>query len=119
MENILKMSTRIIEIDNDTLDFIMDQLEKNILVLKHRHSSEQLKILMPNWLKGILYSYYRQKVSIRDFNYLFGIKIGSHYKNEIVVFNENYSFDSVNHHLIITIQPPRPFPPEFRPPNNL
>ena len=100
----MKMSINKVEIKYDTLEFIMLQIERNIYELKRRYNSDDLKILMPNWIKGIFYSYHRQKVSIIDFNYLYGVEILPHYKNEIVVFNDNYSVNNVNQYLVITVE---------------
>lgn len=109
------MSTKKIEIKYDTLEFIMHQIENNILELKRKNDSDDLKILMPKWIKACFRMHFQNKLGSRDFNYLYGVEIIPHYKNEIVVFNDNYSVNNVNQHLVITIESPRPFPPEFSP----
>lgn len=65
-----------------------------------------IKILIPNFYKGIIFTYNRQMIQFNGDpeNKIFcGKEILPHYKNEIVVFDEKY-FKADNHFRILSLE---------------
>lgn len=65
---------------------------------------DNIKIMMPNYFKRILQEYYNNTMSSStECSSILRLEILPHYKNEVVVFYENY-FNSDNHYKVLNLE---------------
>lgn len=80
------------EISYSSIETVFIFIRKSVYELENKgiHQND-IKVLMPNFFKRIMQTYYNELLPFDNkSDLIFNVKIVPHYKNEIVVFNENY-----------------------------
>lgn len=94
-----------IEITHSLIENIFNFIKRSSYELENsNYFQEEIKVMMPNYLKRNLQEYYNNTMtSCTEDSTLFGLEILPHYKDEVVVFYENY-FKTTNHFKILNLE---------------
>ena len=80
------------EITYSKIETVFNFIRKSVYELENKgiHVTE-IKVLIPNFFKRTIQTYYEHTLPLDNkHNRIFDVEIVPHYKNEIVVFHENF-----------------------------